>query len=61
VATAPRPWIIALLYLPATAMALLRPEPDGSAAPARRVLARVGGRLRARLGRRSMLVETDRV
>lgn len=27
------PWIIALLYLPATAMALLRPEADGTPSP----------------------------
>ncbi|MDF1503604.1 hypothetical protein [Roseisolibacter sp. H3M3-2] len=33
------PWILALLYVPATAMALLRAEPDGSPAPLRRLLA----------------------
>ncbi|MGZ8458675.1 MAG: hypothetical protein ACXWZS_09005 [Gemmatirosa sp.] len=47
------PWVIALLYLPATVLALARPEPDGAPSPivvalrrrlrARRVLAQAEG------------------
>ena len=52
------PWIVALLYLPATAMALLRPEADGAPAPLRRLFTRLFTRLLARVvaRRRSLAV-----
>lgn len=42
------PWIVYLLYLPATLLVLCRPEPDGSRSPVLRAIGEAIGRLRAR-------------